>query len=205
VLREWPEDEVVQISALQHYSYCPRQCALIHVEQVFDENLYTLRGRRLHENADVPEGVTEDGLRVERGMPLWSERLGLLGRADVVELPAGGPPLPVEYKAGARGPGEPDDIQLCAQALCLEEMLGEPVPRGVIFHHASRARREVELDEELRRLCETAVEEVRDMIRRSEVPPPVADSRCPKCSLIDACMPFELARHSFDSAELFEP
>lgn len=205
MLREWIEEEIVQISALQHYSYCPRQCALIHVEQVFDENLYTLRGRRVHENADVPEGATEDGLRVERGMPLWSERLGLIGKADVVELPAVGPPLPVEYKAGPRGPGVPDEVQLCAQALCLEEMLGESVPQGVIFQHASRARREVEMDEELRSLCEKVIHEVRGIISRSEVPPPVADARCNKCSLIDACMPFELARNSFDSEELFEP
>lgn len=185
------------ISALEHYSYCPRQCALIHVEQVFDENLYTLRGRRVHERADNPESRLEEGVRVERGLPLFSERLGLVGKADVIEFHAdgtpGGMPYPVEYKSGGRRQKRHDDLQLCAQAMCLEEMLGREVPHGAIYHYASRRRREVAFDGELRSLTQETVLAVRELLATATVPPPVADARCPKCSLFDACMPFTLA------------
>ncbi len=196
------------ISALEHYSYCPRQCALIHVEQVFDENLYTLRGRRVHERADNPESRLEEGVRVERGLPLFSERLGLVGKADVVEFHAGGTPYPVEYKSGARRQKRHDDLQLCAQAMCLEEMLDQEVPRGAIYHYASRRRREVVFDGELRSLTEETVLAVRGLLVTATVPPPVADARCPKCSLFDACMPFTLAAMSErteEMASLFDP
>ncbi len=178
------------ISALEHYSYCPRQCALIHVEKIFDENIYTLRGRRAHERADVPESALEDGVRVERGLPLFSDRLGLVGKADVIEFGPGGTPYPVEYKHGPRRQTRHDDIQLCAQALCLEEMFGLEVLKGAIFHHSSRRRREVSFDGELRSLTGETVRAVREMLAAGSVPPPVADARCPKCSLFDACMPF---------------
>jgi CRISPR-associated exonuclease Cas4 len=191
---EWEETEVVMISALQHHSYCPRQCALIHVEQVFDENLYTLRGKRVHERAHDPEGALEDGVRIERGLSLFSERLGLVGKADVVEFRAGGTPYPVEYKSGPRRGSRHDDVQLCAQAMCLEEMMGCGVPRGAVYHYASRRRREVVFDERLRSLTVEIVREVRRVLTTATVPPPVADARCPKCSLFDACMPFALAR-----------
>ncbi len=203
-----PDDELIMISALQHYSYCPRQCALIHVEQVFDENLYTLRGQRVHERADVPEpDVEEEGLRIERALPLFSERLGLIGKADVVEFTAGGTPYPVEYKSGPRRGWEHDELQLCAQALCLEEMFGREVAEGAIFHHATRSRRSVTFGAELRGRTEETVVRVREIMVRSEVPPPVADARCKNCSLIDTCMPFELtgAGERFEPGELFEP
>ena len=189
----WAEEEVVMISALQHYSYCPRQCALIHVEQVFDENLYTLRGRRVHERAHDSESALEEGVRVERDLSLFSERLGLVGKADVVEFLRDGTPYPVEYKSGPRRGSRHDDVQLCAQALCLEEMMDHEVPRGAVFHYASRRRREVAFDGNLRSLVEETVRAVRRILLAGSVPPPVADARCPKCSLLDACMPFALA------------
>ena len=205
---EWAEDELVMISALEHYSYCPRQCALIHVEHVYDENLYTLRGNRAHERAHDPdESASEEGVRIERGMPLFSERLGLVGKADVVEFDAWGTPYPVEYKGGPRKENRHDDIQLCAQALCLEEMLDTAVPEGAVFHHSSRRRREVVFDAALRRLTVETIEAVRWVISTSTVPPPVADARCPKCSLFDACMPFTLAKMSPEVhlARLYDP
>ncbi len=185
----WVEDELVMISALQHYSYCPRQCALIHVEQVFDENLYTMRGKRAHD----PESALEEGVRVERGLSLFSERLGLAGKADVVELASDGTSYPVEYKSGPRRGSRHDDVQLCAQALCLKEMMGQDVPRGAIYHYTSRRRREVVFDGALRFLTQETVLAVRRMLLAGSVPPPVAGARCPKCSLLDACMPFALA------------
>ena len=176
------------ISALEHWSYCPRQCALIHVEQTFDENLYTLRGRAVHKQVDEVESVVERGVRVERALPIWNRRLGLIGKADVVEL-HGEVPYPVEYKHGSRRQREHDDLQLCAQAMCLEDMTGHAVPRGAIFHHKSRRRREVIFTPTLRKQVEEAVTAIRALLAEKKLPPPVNDRRCEKCSLKEACMP----------------
>lgn len=187
-----PDDELedaIMISALQHYSYCPRQCALIHAEQVWDENLYTLRGRVVHEQVDTPESRLEGTVRVERALPLYSRRLGLVGRADVVEFLPDGTPFPVEYKHGPRRARPHDDLQLAAQALCLEEMLGRSVPRGAIFHHSSHRRREVVITAALRAEVETLVPKIRAMLAGEHLPPPVTDSRCKDCSLFDLCQP----------------
>src|SRR5262249_17768656 len=148
--------DLVLVSALEHWSYCPRQCALIHLDQVWDENLYTLRGRHAHDKVDVPDTDLRDGVRIERGLPIWSDRLGLVGKADVVEF-HDGTPYPVEYKHAPRRRPEHDALQLCAQALCLEEMSGRPVPRGAIYHHSSRRRREVAFTAALRARTEHAV------------------------------------------------
>jgi CRISPR-associated exonuclease Cas4 len=182
------ELDVVLISALEHWSYCPRQCGLIHLESVWDENLYTLRGRQAHERADEPGEAVEDGVRVVRGMPLWHDGLGLYGKADVVEF-HGGTPYPVEYKVGERREWRHEAIQLCAQGLCLEAMLGVPVPAGAVYYRASRRRREVALDGELRERTEAAIRDVRSMLRSERLPPAVNDARCPNCSLIESCLP----------------
>ena len=176
------------VSALEHWSYCHRQCALIHVEQTFDENLYTMRGRRVHEQVDEVESVTEHGVRVERAMPIWNRRLGLIGKADVVEFHAD-VPYPVEYKHGSRRQREHDDLQLCAQAMCLEEMTGQAVPQGAIYHHKSRRRREVLFTSNLRTQVEETVTAIRALLASKHLPPPVNDQRCEKCSLKEACMP----------------
>jgi CRISPR-associated exonuclease Cas4 len=185
-------DDLVFISALQHYLYCPRQCALIHVEQTFEENLFTLRGQRVHERVDVPDVETVAEVRVERALPLWSKRLGLTGIADVVEFASDGTPYPVEYKSGPRKPRDADDLQLCAQAVCLEEMFGCSVPAGAIFHAASKRRREVRFDDSLRALVAETTQAVRALLVNKRLPPPVADARCTDCSLIDACLPHAL-------------
>lgn len=187
-LERWDETDLVMISALEHWSYCPRQCALIHMEQTFDENLYTLRGRMLHDRVDEPAGEILEGIRVERALPLWSNRLGLIGKADVVEF-QGETPYPVEYKHGPRRQWGHDDLQLCAQALCLEEMTGLAVPRGAIYHHGSRRRREVVFDEELRAHVAEAVEAIRRMLAEPRLPPPANDARCRHCSLNESCLP----------------
>lgn len=177
----------VSISALEHYSYCPRQCALIHVEQTFEENIFTIKGQIAHERVDTAGDSVTRSVKVARGIPLWSERLGLRGKSDLVEFRPDGP-YPVEYKHGRRSGIHPD-LQLCAQALCLEEMLGQPVPRGAIFYHAVRRRREVEIDKTLREITMRAIEAVRQMLQAQRLPPAVNDARCPSCSLINACMP----------------
>lgn len=182
----------VLISALEHYSYCPRQCALIHVEQTYDENLYTMRGRLMHERVDSGEDAPNRGIQTQRGIPLWSERYGLRGKADAVEWHAG-VPYPIEYKIGRRH-GVHTDVQLCAQALCLEEMLSVSVPCGAIYYGATRRRHEVGFDQQLRDRTINLIAEVRAMLLAQELPAAPNDARCPNCSLIHACLPDVVGR-----------
>jgi CRISPR-associated exonuclease Cas4 len=200
-------DDPIPISALNHYAYCPRRCALIHVEQIFEENVYTLRGRSLHERVDEPIGEFQEGVRIERALPLWSVQWGLIGKADVVEFRKDSV-VPIEYKSGRLREFDNDELQLCAQGICLEEMTGKPVPLGVIYHHGSRRRREVELTEKLRAEVERAVFEIRKMLTEKMIPPPVNDSRCGHCSLKESCMPAvvgEKARAAALLRDLFVP
>ncbi len=179
----------IPISALQHYGFCPRQVALIHVERRWNENVLTLRGRQVHEAVHEEGSRTRKGVRIECALPIWSDRLGLVGVADVVEFHRRDPPCPVEYKHGRRRDSKPDALQLCAQALCLEEMFQSRIPRGVLFYHSSRKRLVVELGEALR--CETkkVIEAVRSLFSAGRLPAPANDSRCRQCSLRDECQP----------------
>jgi CRISPR-associated exonuclease Cas4 len=176
----------VALSALQHWCYCPRQCALIHVEQVFADNLHTLRGQAVHKQVDQPGVETRAGRRVERALPLWNDRLGLIGKADIVEFEPDGTPYPVEYKHGSRNKAgwiaACDDLQLAAQALCLEEMTGKPVPAGALYYATSKRRREVAITAALRRHVEEAVAAVRALLDGgSAIPPAANDVRCKNC------------------------
>lgn len=202
------EAELVEvlISALEHYSYCPRQCALIHVEQTYDENVYTIKGSLAHERVDSGDGAANRGTQTARGLPLWSDRHGLLGKADAVEW-HDGVPFPVEYKVGRRH-GEHADVQLCAQALCLDEMFGVAVPRGAIYYGATRKRHEVVFDDELRARTLAIAAAVRTMLAAQTLPPALDDARCPNCSLINACLPAIIGRHGKLQAlqrALYEP
>lgn len=187
-------DTLVMLSALEHYVYCPRQCALIHLEQTFDENIYTLRGQTVHENVDVPSGHELHEMRFERAMPLWSDELGLTGKADMVEF-HGDIPYPVEYKSGKRRKGMSEKIQLCAQALCLEEMLGVSVSEGALYWYGSRRRVAVMFDAALRRQTLDVIDKTRELLESGVVPPPVDDERCDNCSLRASCLP-ELAERT---------
>ncbi len=182
------EEVLVPVSALEHFAYCPRQCALIHLEGAWDENVFTMRGHILHERVDEPSSLVEDGVRKERAMPIWSRRLKLVGKGDVIEFRDDGP-YPVEYKSGRKRKGTPESLQLCAQAICLEEMLGVPVPRGALFWYGSRERREVTFSPELRRRVEETAQAVHEMLATKRIPPPANDDRCDDCSLRDACLP----------------
>lgn len=186
-------EEPISISALQHWHYCPRQCGLIHLEQVFADNIHTQRGQAVHSTVDVPGQETRKGMRVERALPLWSESLGLIGKADAVEYPDGLTPYPVEYKHGSKHKSarvaECDDVQLTAQALCLEEMTGRGVPEGAIYYASSKRRRVVVIDARLRQLVIDAIQAVRAMLRSGRLPSPSFDERCEKCSLFELCQP----------------
>ncbi|MHB8843726.1 MAG: CRISPR-associated protein Cas4 [Nitrospirota bacterium] len=176
------------VSALEHYSYCPRQCALIHIEHVWDENVYTMRGRDTHERVDETSSRAEASVRVERALPIWSRRLNLTGRADVVEF-HGDAPYPVEYKSGRYRRGHSESLQLCAQAVCLEEMFGVTVEKGALYWHGSRERKEIALTAALKEQVEKIAAKVHLMISENRMPPPVNDERCKECSLREACMP----------------
>jgi CRISPR-associated exonuclease Cas4 len=191
------EPEKISLSALQHWRYCPRQCGLIHLEQVFDENIYTLRGQALHAKVDQPGVETAKGVRVERALPLWHDELGLLGKSDVVEFLAGGIPYPVEYKHGSRNKAADiaacDDLQLAAQALCLQAMTGKPVNEGAIYYATSKRRRVVEITDQLRVDVAQTANAIRVMLIRGVLPPPLvgeqAAKRCKACSLQERCQP----------------
>lgn len=197
----WQDEQarLVPISALQHFSYCPRQCALIHLEQIFEENVFTLKGRIEHERVDRPELEQRQGIHIERALPIWSERYGLIGRADVVELVHNDDGqltlvTPVEYKHGKRHKQLHDELQLCAQAMCLEEMFQINVSTGYIYHISSKKRRPVKLDAALRAQVTQVTAQVRALLRQPKLPDVLDDARCQNCSLIDACMPHAIAR-----------
>ena len=201
--------DLVPLSALNQYAYCPRRCYLIHAEGEFLDNVHTLRGSHEHERVDQLRHEVSAGVRVEYSLPVWSHRLGLSGRCDVVEFHPDGSVYPVEYKHGKRKRWINDDLQLAAQAMCLEETLGRPVVKGAIYHQQSRRRREVLIDTTLREAVETAAREVHRLLTNKKLPPPIDDARrCPQCSLIDICQP-EMARASARlstlNEHLFEP
>ncbi|GAB4345225.1 MAG: CRISPR-associated protein Cas4 [Candidatus Abyssubacteria bacterium] len=209
-----PDDtEWVMISALEHYAYCPRQCALIHIEQIWNENLFTAEGRIMHDKADL-EGTTEarGDVRIARGLRLHSRRLGLTGKADVVEFHRvrdeaassdGAPPpavalpgvaglwtpFPVEYKRGHLRHEEGFEIQLCAQALCLEEMMNVRVPAGALFYGKTARRLDIAFDSALREKTETAVARLHALFREGRTPTATYEKKCDKCSLLSLCMP----------------
>lgn len=201
-------DDPVPLSALQHWVYCPRQCALIHLEQAFDDNIHTARGNAVHKLVDTPGYEIKAGVKVERSLPLWSDRLGLIGKADLVEFHPDGTVFPVEFKHGRKRQKTHDDIQLAAQALCLEDMLGRPVPLGAIYHASSHRRREVAITPALRELVVKTADAIRAMLRAGNLPPPVFDARCRECSLKDICQPEALTAVRVQrelQAHLFDP
>ena len=188
-------DEPIMISALNHYLYCPRRCALIHIEQIWDENIYTMRGVAVHENVHEESSHTLEEVRYERALPLWSERLNLVGKADLVEF-YGEIPYPVEYKSGRHKEFQNDYLQLCAQAVCLEEMLGVKVEKGALYWHGSRERKEIIFTDAMRVRLEEVVAAVHEMAAKRLLPPPLDDKRCVNCSLADSCLPSAIARKS---------
>ncbi len=201
------EDDLLPISALQHVVFCERQFALIHVERAWTENVLTAEGRALHEKVDEGVGEARGELRIGRSVPLQSLRLGIVGVADVVELrrdeTAGvavaclagrWAPKPVEYKRGRPKEHRADEVQLCAQALCLEEMLGAAIPAGALFYGKTRHRLEVAFNSELRELVERAARRAREILDAGLTPVARREPKCDSCSLLDLCRPEALSR-----------
>lgn len=200
------EEEFLPISALQHLVFCERQWALIHLEQLWVENIFTAEGRVMHERVHEPDQEFRNNIVVTRGLPLKSARLGLTGKADVVEfvplgvtdghtgiLIEGRPglwkPVPVEYKHGNPKVDRSDEVQLCAQALCLEEMLGVKVTEGAIYYGRPRRRHLVSFDETLRRATEEAILRLHRLTYEGRTPAPVYRRQCKSCSLYEYCLP----------------
>ena len=175
--------------------FCPRQCALIHVEQIWAEDGATAQGRLLHERVDAGGADSRPAARTERNVALRSWALGVTGRADVVEY-IGRPrrPVPVEYKRGKPKAHRADEIQLCAQAICLEEMSGFTIPEGALFYGETRRRQTVAFDPILRAMTAQTAQAARAMIAAGRTPPPVFMAGCRTCSLQEACQPKRLQR-----------
>lgn len=191
------EDALIPLSALQHYLFCPRQCALIHVEQLWAEDGATAEGRLLHDKVDAGKPETRPGVRIARGVALRSLTLGVVGKADVVEFHRGArgvePQLfPVEYKRGKPKAHRADEVQLCAQAICLEEMFGTDVPEGALYYGVTRRRLPIAFDATLRGLTAEVAAAARAMIAAGRTPSPVKMPACRRCSLESLCQPARL-------------
>ncbi len=196
----YTESDLLPLSALQHICFCERQCALIHVEQVWLENRFTAEGRILHERVDAGKSEKRRDLRVSSAVSLRSLRLGLVGKADVVEfhrkaLPDGSviwQPFPVEYKRGRPKKDNCDKIQLCAQALCLEEMLNLRIECGALFYGKTRRRQDVNFYDGLCEETEQMAERLHKLFNQRKTPKPVFDKRCQHCSFVSYCLPEKL-------------
>ena len=188
----YSEDDLIQLSALQHLLFCERQCALIHIEQLWSENLFTAEGRIMHEKVDTANREVRRNVRTEYGMPMRSMRLGLIGKADVVEFHRqedGWQPFPVEYKRGKAKENNCDKVQLCAQALCLEEMLDVEIEHGALFYGRTRRRLDVVFDNDLRTETEDTARKLHKLIESGITPGAEYSEKCRNCSLVDLCMP----------------
>lgn len=184
------DDKSIPLSALQHYAFCPRQCALIHNEQVWAENWLTAQGQVLHQRVDRGEPETRKGIRYERGVLVSAESLGITGKLDLVEIELSTRDMkPVEYKRGKPKRDNWDRIQLCAQGLCLEEMRGRPVRSGALWYWQTRHRDEVEFTAELKEETLAAIRGVRDLLVSGQTPKAAYEKKCDACSLYDLCNP----------------
>ena len=213
-------EDFLPLSALQHLVFCERQCALIHVERIWEENRLTAEGRTLHEKVDEDYRRYQRGIKQFAGLSVRSERLRLQGRIDMLEviqatdggqghvfagISAVGALLPVEFKRGRPKRHDADRVQLCAQAMCLEEMTGAPVPVGALFYGQIRRRVEVVLEPELRRVTEAAANRLHALVASGTTPPAVHGAHCRSCSLVKACQPHRASGGDTDAyrQELF--
>lgn len=204
----YSDEDLLPLSALQHFVYCPRQCALIHLEQQWVENRFTAEGRAQHDRVDRPEHETRNGVRTEYAVLLRSLTLGLIGKADAVEfrkINGKQDVFPVEHKRGRPKPTHCDWVQLCAQAMCLEEMMGIEIAEGAIFYGQPRRRQPVEFTEALRSETEQVASALHRMMAGKTTPSPEYDAKkCDACSLRDVCLPKKNRSVSEYLTEVFE-
>ena len=201
---KYEEEDFIQLSALQHYMFCPRQCALIHIEQAWAENILTAQGQLMHKKAHETKYEKRTNMITARGLRLFSKELGLSGQTDIVEFHKSVTsepgcklvgfsgrwnPFPVEYKHGKPKQDHSDEVQLCAQAICLEEMLDTKIPQGAIFYGKNRRRHPVRFSEELRALTEDTTQKIHEMFRTGKTPKAEYTKKCESCSLIEQCLP----------------
>ena len=203
----YSDDDLLMLSGIQHFAFCERQWALIHVEQQWAENVKTTEGNHLHERVDNPlESDKRGEIITYRAFPLISRQLGLTGRADVVELTythEGGVPIegyegrwilhPVEYKRGKQKPDDRDEVQVCAQAICLEEMFNIEITDGSLFYGETRRRVHVDFTPELRQTVFDLARRMHELFDHGITPLPVYKSHCKSCSLVDICLPQNLS------------
>lgn len=185
----YTEADYIMLSALQHYQFCPRQCALIHIEQQWAENRFTAEGKVLHERADSNKCEWQGDVRIVRSLPICSQHYGLSGKADVVEFHADGAVYPVEYKRGKPKGDRCDEVQLCAQALCLEEMLTVEIESGALFYGQRRRRKEIVFDQQLRVLTQETVGKTHQLLNSGITPAADYQKKCDACSLFSLCLP----------------
>ncbi len=179
----------IPLSLLNDYLYCQRRAALKAIEGWRGTNEHTVIGGSVHEQADVSGYENIRGVTLLRALPIWSDRLSLSGRCDIVERHSDGSLVPVEFKKGRRRKFDNDDAQLCAQALCLEEMFGLDISQGAIFHARSKRRRKIVFTEKLRHFTEQAIEAMHRLIEKEVVPNAIHKPQCSECSLFDYCLP----------------
>lgn len=188
----YTEDDFIMISALQHYIFCTRQCGLIHIDDVWQDNLFTIRGEILHEKVDTDSYETRGDVKTVRGLRIHSYKYGLVGRCDVVEFKNtsnGKEILPVEFKVGEPKEDISDKVQLCAQVLCLEEMLNVEIAKAAFFYDKIRRRNIIEITTELREQTQEVISKVRELVDNKTVPVIEYSSKCRNCSLISICQP----------------
>lgn len=188
-MKEWLESQIVPISAISHHLYCPRQNALIHTEGVFSDNELTVSGNIGHEFVDEEKSYTDHGLKKETSYRVFSEEYGISGIADIIEFPEKLPPFPIDYKNGKIASWENQEAQLCAVAICLEEMFDCKIVYGAIYHIQSKKRHEVEFTESLRGKTKNAILEIRNNLMNNIVPDAKYSKLCDRCSLYEHCQP----------------
>lgn len=196
------ESNYLLLSGLQHLRFCPRQCALIHVEQLWIENFFTASGRAAHEKVHSGMSESRKTIRIERDLRISSKLLGLIERTDAVEFYADGRVIPVEYKYGSPKEDTCDEVQLCAQALCLEEMLGRSIEKGALFYFKPRRRIEVSITEALRNETVRLSEQFHALVEAGVTPRAEYSGQCRSCSFIDECFPESAGRNKSVDAYL---
>lgn len=185
----YDESDYIMLSALQHYMFCPRQCALIHIEQLWAENRYTAEGNLLHQRVDSEKSEQKGKIRIVRTLPICSAVFGLSGQADVVEFHENDKVFPVEYKRGRPKKDQCDEVQLCAQALCLEEMLNVEILEGALFYGMKKRRKQVVFNTHLRELTIEVIHKTHALIERGKTPAGRYEKKCDACSLKGLCLP----------------